>query len=380
MNKLTQHRIALSAFFFLSGINFASWTSRIPTLKELYNLNDAELGTILIAMPLSSFAGLPISSWLVSRFETRIPMLFALLSMCLALFSIGYVDSIVFFVLSICVFSFSMRIVNIAMNTQSINLQKLYKKKVVGSFHGLWSLGGLSGVTVSTLMIKLDMSLSAHMLIIAVCSVLVTLWVFRFLLKNDISTAGNKLILGKPDTFILFLGLLVFFAAVCEGGMFDWSGLYFKEVVKADVFTYGYLIFMGCMALSRFFSDVFVEKIGLKKTYVICAVLIAIGMLTAIVFPYFWTAMLGFCLVGFGTSAVIPMTFMLAGQSKKYSPGMAISIIATYGITGMFVGPPLIGYLSHSFGLQRAFLVFVIAGLMLIPISRSFFKRQDVEL
>jgi MFS family permease len=91
--------------------------------------------------------------------------------------------------------------------------------------------------------------------------------------------------------------------------------------------------------------------------------------------------MIGFSLVGFGTAAVIPMTYSLAGASKKYSPGMAISIIATYGITGMLAGPPLIGYISHALNLRVAFITFGLAGIMLIPVSQLFFKyrrRQEV--
>ena len=70
------------------------------------------------------------------------------------------------------------------------------------------------------------------------------------------------------------------------------------------------------------------------------------------------------------------MTFALAGASKKYSPGMAISIITTYGIIGMFIGPPVIGYLAHAFGLKNAFYIFVFVGLLIIPFSRLFFKSQ----
>ena len=35
-------------------------------------------------------------------------------------------------------------------------------------------------------------------------------------MKNDRQTEGNKIIFGKPDKYILTLGLLVFFAAICE--------------------------------------------------------------------------------------------------------------------------------------------------------------------
>ena len=158
--------------------------------------------------------------------------------------------------------------------------------------------------------------------------------------------------------------------------MFDWSGIYFKDVVKEDVFTYGYLLFMICMATSRFFLDRILDRIGMPKMYVISGFLISSGILIAILFPNFSSALIGFCLVGIGVSAIFPMTYILAGKSKKYSPGMAISIIGTYAIVGMFIGPPLIGYLSYAFGLKHAFLLLIFCGLMLIPISQLFFKTQ----
>ena len=68
------------------------------------------------------------------------------------------------------------------------------------------------------------------------------------------------------------------------------------------------------------------------------------------------------------------MTFTLAGKSEKYSPGMAISIIATYSIVGMLIGPPMIGYLAQGFSLRIAFIAFALAGLMLTPISQLFFR------
>ena len=376
MDLRAKQRIALSTYFFLSGICFATWASRIPTIKTFFNLNDAELGTILIAMPVSSLIGLPISGWLVSKFDSRIPLIFAFVFFTVSLASIGFATSTFALVLSISGFAFCLRILNISINTQSITLQKKYEKRVVGAFHGLWSTGGLIGVAFSTLMVKFNVPIHIHMLGIAIFGLIVALITFRFTLKNDKSPSGNKLIISKPDPYIMFLGILIFFGAVCEGGMFDWSGVYFKEVLKEDVFTYGYLMFMTTMALSRFFSDRLVSRIGILKTYFLSGSLIATGILMAVVFPQFWTALFGFFLVGFGTAAIFPVTMSLAGLSKKYSPGMAISIVTTYAILGMLIGPPLIGYLSHAFGLEKAFLLFVLIGILFIPVSNKMFKLK----
>lgn len=369
-------RMALSAYFFLSGLCFASWASRIPTIKSIYNLNDAELGTVLLVMPLAALAGTVASGWLVSKFDIRHPLFYSFLLFSLALIGISFAETLFVLVLLLAVFSVAMRVLNIAMNAQSISIQGLFDKKIIGAFHGLWSLGGVVGVLFSTVMVAYGVSMQGHFVFISIITLVISLGAYKFSLTNDKSTSGNKLILGKPDPFILYLGLLIFFAAICEGGMFDWSGIYFKEVVKEDVFTFGYLLFMVCMAISRFFLDRILDQLGMSKMYVFSGLLIATGILIAIIYPHFWTALIGFCFVGVGVSAIFPITYMLAGQSKKYSPGMAISIIGTYSIVGTFIGPPLIGYLAHAFGLQNAFFLILFCGLMFIPVSQLFFKSQ----
>ena len=374
-----KQRVFLSLFFFLSGVCFATWASRIPTIKTYFSYNDAELGTILLFMPISSLIGLPISGWLVSHYDSRIPMTAGFVMIAISLFFIGIATTTFGLVASICVFSFSTRIMSISINTQAINLQKQFDRKINGSFHGLWSTGGIVGVGISTLFVALGVSIAIHFLIVSVIALFTSLYAFRFLATNDRSTSGNKLSLGKPDPYIVYLGLLVFCAAICEGGMFDWSGVYFKEVVNVELFTLGYLIFMIFMATSRFLSDKMMENFGMPKLYIFSASLVFIGIVLAISFPYFWPAIVGFCLVGFGTASIIPMTFLLAGASKKYSPGLAISIIATYSIVGMLIGPPMIGYIAHALGLRIAFLAFAMAGLALIPMSQLFFRHQRLQ-
>ena len=374
-----KHRIFLSTFFFMSGFSFATWASRIPTIKMAYGFNDAELGSILLAMPIGSLIGLPISGWLVSRYNSRVPLTvgYGLNSIAMAL--IGFSHNVVALVAAVVLFAFTSRIFNISMNTQAITLQKLFTQKINGSFHGFWSTGGIAGVAFSTALLALNASMQVHFLIVGILTLLLAAYSYQFLLKDDRAASGNKIIIGKPDPYIMCLGIVAFLSAICEGGMFDWSGIYFQQVLNVKIFTYGYLIFMLFMAASRFLSDLIIARIGMAATYLMSAVFIIFGIALAIIIPQFWTAMIGFSLVGFGTASVIPMSYSMAGNSKKYSAGMAISIIATYYITGTFLGPPLIGYLSHAFGLRISFIVFGFCGLMLIPVSKLVFKYQKTE-
>ncbi|MAN25927.1 MULTISPECIES: MFS transporter [Mesonia] len=377
MQLKVKQRIALSTCFFLSGFCFSSWASRIPTIKTIFNFSEADLGNLLLVMPIASLIGLPISGWMVSKFSSRNPLILAMLFFAASLLVVGYTTNIIALVVAVSVFSFCMRILNIFMNTQTITLQKKFKRKIIGSFHGIWSAGGLTGVAFCTLLLKLDISIQTHMLLVTLITVLGAITAYFYLLKNDKSEGGNKIKLGKPDPFIFYLGILIFFASVCEGGMFDWSSVYFEDVVGEEIFTLGYFTFMVFMALSRFSSDRVIEKIGMQNSYYLSSGLIVLGIAIVILLPYLWPALVGFSLIGLGVAAVIPMIFTSAGDSKKYSAGMAISIISTYGILGRLLGPPIIGYLAELFSLKLAFLLFLICGLMLIPFSRKLFTLYE---
>lgn len=372
-----KERIALSAYFLLSGICFSSWASRIPTLKTNYNLSEEDLGNLLMIMPASAIIGIPLSGWLVAKFDSRIPMQLSSILFIISLFSLSWGFSILGIAISLVFFSISLRIINIAINTQSVAVQNKFEKKIMGSFHGVWSIGGILGVLFSTIMLKFEISIFWHFLFAAIFGLVISIGMFPFLLKNDRSKVGAKFKLEKPNKYISLLGLMVFFAAICEGGMYDWNGVYLKEIVKQEVFTYGYLFLMVCMTISRLTIDKMMDRFGMEKLYITGSVLVISGILITIIFPYLVPVLIGFCMVGFGISGLYPMTFILAGKAKKYPVAIVMSILSTYSTVGMFLGPPIIGYLAHAFGLQKAFIIFIISGFMFIPLSKMVFNHLN---
>ena len=370
-----KQRIALSAYFLLSGLCFSTWASRIPTIKEQFNLSDGDLGNLLMIMPASAIIGIPLSGWLVAKYDSRVPLQFASVIFLLSLFSIGWGFSLFALVISLVLFSIALRIINVAINTQSLSIQEKFEKKIVGKFHGVWSIGGILGVLFSTIMLKFQVSIFWHFLVVFSVGLLIIMAMYGFLIKNDKAKSSNPFRFQKPSKYIALLGFMVFFAAICEGGMYDWNGVYLKEVVNQQVFTYGYLLFMVCMTISRLTIDNLMSRFGMQKLYIASSVLITSGVLLATVFPYLVPVLIGFCMVGFGVSGLYPMTFILAGKAKKYSVPIVISIISTYSTVGMFLGPPIIGYLASAFGLQKAFITFLLAGLMFIPLSKMVFDH-----
>ena len=100
------HRIAVSSFFFLAGLCFSSWASRIPDIRLKLHLDNAALGAVLLGLPAGLLTSLPLAGWLVAKFGSRpIATMAALLYAC-TLPCLGLVDSV--WQLVLCLFIFGM--------------------------------------------------------------------------------------------------------------------------------------------------------------------------------------------------------------------------------------------------------------------------------
>ncbi|PIB34441.1 MFS transporter [Reichenbachiella sp. 5M10] len=367
-------RISVSIFFLIHGINLASWASRIPDIKAAMDINDAQMGTLLLVMPISSLLGLASAGWILRSFDNKVPLIYAMISQCIALAAIGLSTNLIALAASLFFMALSFRIGGIAMNTQAVILQKSYAKPINGSFHAMWSFGGILAVGLTSLMITLQVPTASHLTWAAVGMGAVSLISYPYLPSGDRATEGSKIKMGKPDKPLFLLGILILLASFCEGGMFDWSGVYFKDVVHVEVYTAGYFTFMVCMTIARLLLDQMIARVNKKTIYIVSSLSIVTGILLAVLLPFTVPAMLGFSIVGMGTAVVVPTTFLLAGDSPKYSAGMAISIISSYSIVGMLFGPPLIGFMSEAFGLQFSFLFFAAMGLLILPVSLLYFS------
>jgi len=170
---------------------------------------------------------------------------------------------------------------------------------------------------------------------------------------------------NKPDNVLLQLGIIGFCSMASEGAMFDWSGIYFKDVVKApsSLVVLGYASFMIMMATGRFVADYLISKIGRKRLMQICGVMISTGLFTSVLFPYLIPCTLAFMLVGLGVSSIVPTVYSTAGKHTKVPPGIALATVSSVSFLGFLMGPPLIGYISQVAGLRYSFAVIGVFGM-----------------
>src|ERR1700733_6109643 len=163
-SKKREHRIAVSCFFFLAGLCFSSWGSRIPDIQVKLHLSNADLGTVLLGLPTGLLISLPVAGWLVSKLSSRIVVIFSALLYTCTLPILGLAQTKTELIFCLFLFGMGGNMLNISMNTQAVGTEDLYGRSIMASYHGLWSLAGFSGAAAGTLMIGLGLAPLQHFL------------------------------------------------------------------------------------------------------------------------------------------------------------------------------------------------------------------------
>lgn len=371
---LNRIRWAVSMFYFAMGLCFATWASRIPDIKTALQLSEGDLGTILFAVPLGQLVIMPFSGKLVTRFGSDRILLISLLLYAFSLTNIGLATQSWELSLGLFVFGIFGNLANIAVNTQGVYTEVLFKKTIMSSFHGMWSFAGFTGALVGLGMLALELTPYKHFLVVAVIVILMLALNYKFLIKaKETIKIEKKKIFSKPDSALIWLGVIGFCCMASEGVMFDWSGVYFKEVVKAPgaLVILGYTSFMIMMAGGRFFGDGLIYKFGRKWVMQISGIMISVGLFTAVFFPYLIPSTLAFMVVGLGVSTIVPTVYSIAGKNPTVPPGEALTIVSSVSFLGFLMGPPIIGYIAELSSLRFSFAFIGLFGFVIaIMVSR----------
>lgn len=375
----TTNRMAVSAIFFMHGLCFASWASRIPSIQERLSLNDATLGAILFALPAGFFVSLPFAGWLIGKAGSRNVVIPSAALYGISLACIGLSDTVQTIAITLFMFGFFANLLNISINTQAVLVEALYKKKLMATFHGLWSLAGFAGAAIGTWMIGSAIDPFQHFMVICISFLLVNGFVAFYLVKKDQPSEEKRPVFAMPDKSLIGLGAIAFCSMMAEGAMFDWSGIYFAKVVEVDhEWTgLGYTTFMIAMAGTRFLADGLSNRFGLKKILQASGVLTTAGLLLAVLYPQLFPSLVGFLLIGMGVSSVVPMVYSVAGKSKILSPGTALTAVSSMGFMGFLIGPPAIGFIAQAGSLKGSFLGLTLMSTAVVFLSSRMQEQTD---
>ncbi|MDF0693859.1 MFS transporter [Aquirufa ecclesiirivi] len=372
---MLQARLAISVLFLVCGLNFASWATRIPDFKDFLSLSDAELGSILMGLPIGSMVSLPLAGWLIARYNSKIICLLSVVLYIIILPALTYISTSLFLFIGLFSFGMAGDLLNISMNTQVVALEKMTNKKIMSSFHAIFSIGLMLGSLLGGYLVKKNISLEHHFYLIAICNVVSIIGVYQALLTDSKNLEQENEVVKakfKINNYLLILSFIAFCGMLCEGAMADWISLYFKSIPNLEgyPFTIGFSSFAFSMVIGRFLGDWAAQHISIRNILMFNGILIALGMSITVLFMNVNVLILGCFITGLGISTIVPMIYSQAGNTRDTSPAMAIAAVSTIAYIGFMLGPVVIGFLSEYFGLQRALVLLIMLGVLASGISK----------
>ena len=156
--------------------------------------------------------------------------------------------------------------------------------------------------------------------------------------------------------------------------MADWSTNYMENIAHADkaFAPLGLSAFALAMTIGRIFGDSARAKYGDRKLMIACSLVSTFGLSLAMIFidPYFVIA--GFFIVGLGLSAIVPIAYSIAGNTKDLPPGVGLAMVTTVGYSGFLFGPPIIGFLADWQTLRVAISLVLILFIVMTGLSARY--------
>ena len=349
----TASRCAVSALFFVNGAILASWVPYVPMVKQRLGIGDGLLGVVLLFMAIGALGALPFAGTLVGRLGSRTVSVGAGLGLCLSLPLPILAPTLFLVALALLFFGAFNSTLDVAMNAQAVEVEQRRGRALMSSFHAMFSVGGLAGALLSSVIIAAGVGAADHILTAALLGSVAILIARSALIAVAPSPSP---VFVRPTRGLLGLGVLALCALLAEGAIGDWSAVYLMDSRGASqsVAAAGFAAFSLAMAGGRFAGDHVARWLGAACLLRLSGALAAGGLLLALIVKEPVIAIAGFGLVGLGVANLIPVIFSAAGRAYAVAPGHGLAAVATTGYVGFLAGPPAIGLAAEVAGLPAA--------------------------
>ncbi|ASM12086.1 MFS transporter [Serratia marcescens] len=367
-----RRQIATRAIFFLAGLGMAAWAPLIPFVKARLGIDDGALGLLLFCLAAGSMAIMPFAGYLIAKLGCRAVLLGAGALLCVDLPLLALLDESLLMGAALGVFGAVNGIMDVAMNSQAIIVERESGQAKMSGFHGFYSLGGIAGAGGVSLLLLAGLAPAQAIGLIALLIAILLLIVAGDLLAHggigERGRGGARWALAHGK--ILFIALLCFFVFLTEGAMLDWSALFLhaeRGVAKSQAGV-GFTLYAVAVACGRLYGDRLIGAIGRYRTLLLGSLCAAAGVLLTVTVPLASAAFGGLMLAGLGIANIVPILFNAVGNQKRVPPGQAFPAVTLVGYLGLLTGPALIGFIANYTSLALAFGCTLLC-LLLVSIS-----------
>ena len=374
--QLSAQRLSTRFSFFGLGFATAAWAPLIPFAQQRLHFNHADFGLLLLCSGLGAMIAMPATGKLVQQIGCRVPIAIALILLSLLLPSLTICNNAWMMAVALFLFGTASGSLGVALNIQAVIVEKNSLKSLMSGFHGMCSLGGLTGALTVTALLAFHFSplfsaITVSLLLIMIVCIAVP-WGLRKI-EQDTESDDDVQAIHKtwrqrlPHPFILMIGVACFIIFMTEGAAMDWSGIYLTQHygLKAAFAGLAYTFFAIAMTIGRFSGHRLIQYFGESRLLNCSAVSAALGLLLVSMAPYWWLVLVGYTLVGFGCSNIVPILFSRVGRQTWMSKAAALSCASTVAYMGVLVGPAFIGIIGEWIGLSS---VFMMLGCLLLSV------------
>ncbi len=365
-------RNATRCGFFMAGFGLSVWAPLVPYVRERIEMTDAVFGLLLLCIGIGSLTWMPLSGVLVSRWGIRPVQLCSVVLLALSLAGMALTDSMLLLALALFCFGGSLGVIDVIMNIQAVLVETAVGRRLMSNFHGMYSLGAISGALMLTGLLTLGLAPEIGSFLMIGLIVAANLGLARGFLPNRAPGGGFAFV--RPTGVVLLVGLMCFVVYLAEGAVLDWSALYLTgekglEVAKGGL---GYAAFALMVTIARFAGGPLVNALGTARVIAFGGLLAAFGIGLSLAAEHWAVALIGYGLCGLGCANVSPVLISSLSRQDGMPVQLAVTVATTIGFAGVLAGPAMMGVVAHfsSLGMAFALLAVLLAGI--VPFCRRF--------
>jgi len=384
-SQLTRWRTAVFAIFFACGLGFASWASRLPSVKQVLDISDAGIGVLLFVMGAASIVGLSLANVIVARWGARRGMFVTIIAfsggVAIAGLGVQFLESYAVTAVGLALMGLGMSATDVMMNVEAAAVEQAFERTLMPLFHAFFSLGTVAGAGAGIAMAAAQIGVAWHLwgagLLVLVAGLVALGQVpDRDALHDDDAPQATRrermrdvlTVWRDPRTYAI--GAIILGMAFAEGSANDWltiavvDGHGETEATGAIALT----VFSVAMTVFRVLGGPLVDRIGRVWSLRVLAVTAAAGLVMFILAPSLPVALIGVALWGAGASLGFPLG-MSAAADDPTKAAASVSAAATIGYLAFLCGPPVLGWVSHEIGILPT--LWIIVGLIVMSAFAS---------
>lgn len=366
--ELTDAKLATRLAFFIAGFGLACWAPLVPFAQSRMQAEPALLGAVLLCLGLGALIGMPAAGGISAKAGSRMVIIMGSVGIMVALPLLALLSTPPGIGAALFLFGLSIGATDVAANIHGSEVQDRAGMPLMSGFHGFYSVGGLIGAVVMTLLIATGL----HILL-ATMAVVFTVLLCLLVIRNKFLrtlTVNDAPLFVLPKGKVTVIGLLAMVIFLAEGAMLDWGALLLikEKSIPTDIAGSGYVVFAVAMTLSRFVGDRLVSLTGERRMLALGVIFTAIGLFVISVSSSIIIVFGAIAITGFAAGNVVPILFTRAGKQNSMAPSLAISAASMLGYLGVLLGPAAIGFIAHYTGLANAF-CFLAALVMLFSMT-----------